>query len=159
MPNALDVFREQQKAAGLVYERVRQVAELLAAVRQQVDGLLRNDELRNLLKNERQWIADAERLVSQVRALREQEIARYWPAMWRRWAIAAAFALASAWAAGAGYAWLMSPAAAELATLRSRIEAVDSFEQRVATMTPAERKQFDKLMAREREGTATHHVK
>jgi hypothetical protein len=50
MPNALDVFREQREAAELVYARVHEASNLLGGVRQQVDGLARNDELRELLK-------------------------------------------------------------------------------------------------------------
>jgi hypothetical protein len=43
-----------------------------------------------------------------------------------------------------------SPERIDIPALQSRIEAVDSFGRRVATMTPAERRQFDKLMSRER---------
>ncbi|HUK36960.1 MAG TPA: hypothetical protein VLV86_23760, partial [Vicinamibacterales bacterium] len=137
MPNALDVFREQQKAAGLVYERARQVSEMLAAVRQQLDGLMRNDELRELLRSEQRWLAEAQRTVSEVRAWREQERARFWPAMWRRWVVAVVFALAAAWAAGAGYAWATRPYASELAQIRSRVEFVESVERRILALTPA----------------------
>jgi hypothetical protein len=70
--------------------------------------------------------------------------------MWRRWVVAVVFALAAVCSVGAGYAWFASAVTAELSALRSRIEAVDSFGRRVATMTPAERRQFDKLMSRER---------
>jgi hypothetical protein len=146
MPNALDVFREQQKAAGLVYERVRQVSEMLTAVRQQVDGLVRNDELRELFRSEQRWLADAERAVSEVRAWRERELTRFWPAMWRRWLVAAAFALASALAAGAGYAWVTRPYANELAQLRSRAEFVEAVERRILALSPAQRKQFEAVV-------------
>src|SRR6266508_93710 len=104
--NALDVFREQQKAAGLVYARVREVSQLLGGVRQQLDGLARTDELRDLLKEEQRWLADAQRTVSEIRSWREHELARFWPAVWRRWLLAATFALATSWVAGAGYAWV-----------------------------------------------------
>jgi hypothetical protein len=147
MPNALDVFREQREAAGLVYERVRQVSELLAAVRHQIDGLVRNDELRELLKNEQRCLVDAERVLSEVRAWREQEIARFWPAEWRRWVFAAAFALASAWTAGAGYAWATRPYANELAQLQSRAELFESVERRIIALTPSQRRQLEALLA------------
>jgi hypothetical protein len=70
---------------------------------------------------------------------------RFWPAVWRRWVIAAVFALISA-AAGAGYSWVSKPYEAELATLRARVELLDMIAQRVIKMTPAERRQFDALM-------------
>jgi hypothetical protein len=146
MPNALDVFREQQKAAGLVYERVRQVSELLAGVRQQVDALVRNDELRELFNSERRWLADAERAVSEMRAWRERELTRFWPAVWRRWVLAVTFALASAWTAGAGYAWATRPYASELAQLRSRAEFVEAVERRILALSPAQRKQFEAVV-------------
>lgn len=66
--------------------------------------------------------------------------------MIRRWALALIFALASAAATGAGYAWLTQPHRAELATLRSRVDFADYVEHRVMTMTPVERRQFDTLM-------------
>ena len=143
MPNALDVFREQQKAAGLVFERVQQISEMLAAIRKQVDGLLPNDELRDLLRNEQRWLTDAQRAVSEVHAWREREVTRFWPAVWRRWVVAAALALASAFAAGAGYAWATRPYATELAQLRSRAEFVESVERRILALNPAQRKQFE----------------
>jgi hypothetical protein len=71
---------------------------------------------------------------------------RFWPGVWRRWALALVFALASAAAAGAGYAWVTSPYASELATLRSRAEFDSFVEHRLVTMTAAERRQFDPLM-------------
>jgi hypothetical protein len=71
---------------------------------------------------------------------------RFWPGVIRRWAVALAFALVSAAAAGAGYAWWSKPYAAELAALRSRVGFADFVEHRVVTMTPTERRQFDLLM-------------
>jgi len=117
MPNALDVFREQREAAGLVYARVRELSELLSKVSEQFDALTRNDELRGLLRDEQRWLAEAERAVSEVRFWRQEERAHFWPAIWRRWVIAVLFALPGAWAAGAGYAWATRPCANELAQL------------------------------------------
>jgi hypothetical protein len=88
----------------------------------------------------------AQLAVSEVRSFREEDMLRFWPAVLRRWAVALVFALASAAAAGAGYAWWTKPYAAELAALRSRVGFVDFVEHRVLTMTPAERRQFDTLM-------------
>src|SRR5262249_34398310 len=65
---------------------------------------------------------DAGRGVAEVRAWRQQELTRFWPAVWRRGVLPAAFALTSAWAAGAGYAWVTRPYSGELAQLRSRTE-------------------------------------
>ena len=48
--------------------------------------------------------------------------------------------------AGAGYARVTRPYAAEIAALRSRAEFVDLIEQRVVTMTGSERRQFDALL-------------
>jgi hypothetical protein len=84
--------------------------------------------------------------VSEVRSLREQDMLRFWPGVIRRWTIALVFALASAAVGGAGYAWWTKPYAAELASLRARAEFATFVEQRVLTMAPAERRQFDALM-------------
>jgi hypothetical protein len=71
---------------------------------------------------------------------------RFWPGVIRRWVVALVFALGSAAAAGAGYAWWMKPYAAELADLRSRVEFARFVEHRVLTMTPTERRQLNALM-------------
>jgi hypothetical protein len=75
---------------------------------------------------------------------------RFWPGVIRRWAVAVTFALTASWLAGAGYAWFAPPYTAELSELRSRIAVLDSLERRVLTMTPAERRQLDKLLVRDR---------
>jgi len=66
--------------------------------------------------------------------------------MVRRWVVALAFALASAVAAGAGYAWVTKPYETELAAVRSRVEFADLVQHRMVAMTPADRRQFDALM-------------
>jgi hypothetical protein len=71
---------------------------------------------------------------------------RFWPAVWRRWAVAVAFALAAGATFGAGYVWANRPYEAELVSLRTRVELLDAVAQRVLTMTPSERRQFDALM-------------
>src|SRR3954463_7951643 len=120
MPNALDAFRAQREAADAVYERVQEIARLMAQVRQEVDLLSGNADLRAILRQEQTWLSQAERTVAEVRAWREREAQRFWPGVPRRWAVAVIFALASAWASGAGYAYVAKPYADELITLRAR---------------------------------------
>lgn len=81
-----------------------------------------------------------------MRHHREWEVQRFWPAVWRRWAVAAAFVMLTAAAAGAGHAWIARPYATELATRRARVELLDAVAHRVLMMTPTERRQFDALM-------------
>src|SRR5436190_395479 len=104
MPNAIDTFRAQREAADRVYERLQEISGLLAQVRKEVDAVAGNADLRALLQREQSWLAQAERTIAQVRAWREREAQRFWPGVARRWALAVVFALASAWAVGAGYA-------------------------------------------------------
>lgn len=146
MPNALDVFREQREVAGLVYARVRELSDLLGRVDEQVNALARNDELGQLVRDEQRWLAEAQRTVSEIRLWRQEERARFWPAMWRRWFVAALFALASAWAAGAGYAWATRPYANELVQLRSRAEFIELVERRIIALAPPERRRFEALL-------------
>ena len=56
------------------------------------------------------------------------------------------FALMSAYALGLGYGHVARPFAAELDALRPRAELGLLVEHRMATMTPAERRQLDALM-------------
>jgi hypothetical protein len=146
MTNALDAFREQRAAAGQVYAVVRETATLLSELQAQVTALSRLDELKMLLQQEERWLREMERVITEVRRLREEEMRRLRPAVVRRWALAFFFALVSAVTAGAGYAWVTRPYEAELAALRSRTEFTERVEHRVLTMTPAERRQFDALM-------------
>ena len=146
MTNALDAFREQRVAAGQVYAVVRETAALMSELQAQVKALSGMDELKALLQQEERWLRETERAVAEVRRLREEEMRRLRPAVVRRWALALAFALISAAAAGAGYAWVTRPYQAELAALRSRTEFTELVEHRVLAMTPAERRQLDALM-------------
>jgi hypothetical protein len=146
MPSAIDVFREQREAAEQLHGRVQEVAMLLCQVRQQVSALALNEDLRTLLREEQDWLTRAQLAVSEVRSFREQDMLRFWPGVFRRWAVALIFAIGSATAAGAGYAWATKPYGAELAALRSRVGFADFVEHRVLTMTPAERRRFDALM-------------
>ena len=69
--------------------------------------------------------------------------------MWRRWAVAALFALAASTAFGAGHVLASRPYETELANLRFRAEVMDAVGARILSMTPAERRQFDVLMRSE----------
>ena len=146
MANALDTFREQRAAAGEVYAALRETSELVRGLQSQVNALTRIDELTTLLQQEDRWLHEAQRVVTELRRLREEEMRRLRPAVVRRWALALVFALISAAAAGAGHAWVIRPYEAELAALRSRNEFAELIEHRVLTMTPSERRQFDALM-------------
>jgi hypothetical protein len=146
MPSAIDVFREQREAAEQLQNHLVEISALLGRLRQQVDALALNEDLRTVLREEKDWLSRAQLAVSEVRSFREQDMLRFWPGVVRRWAIALVFALASAAAAGAGYAWWTKPYAAELEALRERTGFADFVEHRVLTMTPAERRQFEALM-------------
>jgi len=146
MPTALDTFRALREAADGVHARLTEVSQLLHQLRGQADALARNDELHAVLKREQSWLDQAQRTIEEARRWRQVEMQRFWPGVWRRWALALVFGLASAAAAGAGYAWVTNPYASELATLRSRAEFDSFVEHRLLTMTAAERRQFDALM-------------
>jgi hypothetical protein len=98
------------------------------------------------LRDEERWLESARRTIAEVRALREDEVRRFWPAVWRRWVAAMVFALLSLVGFGAGYVWAARPHEAELAALRLRVELLDLVASRVMKMSPAERRQFDRLM-------------
>jgi hypothetical protein len=146
MESALDAFRAQREAADQVQEQLVGVSQLLTELRIQVDAVAGNEDLRTVLRDERDWLRHAEQLLADVRYFREQERLRFWPGVWRRWVLAVAFALASAAAAGAGYASWTEPYIVELEALRERAQLADSIAARMAIMTRAERRQFDVLM-------------
>jgi hypothetical protein len=127
---------------------LEEIAGLLGQVREQVNALALNKDLRTVLREEQSWLTRAQLAVSEVRSFREQDMLRFWPGVIRRWAVALVFALASAAAAGASYGWAAKPYAAEFEALRTRLEFVQFIEHRVVTMTPAERRQFETLMKR-----------
>jgi hypothetical protein len=106
VPNAVDLFRAQRDAAEAVQRTVQETAALQNQLRQQVDALVNDQRLGSLLRDERALLERAETLLREVRYFRERETARFWPAVWRRWLVAVAFALVSAAAAGAGYRWM-----------------------------------------------------
>jgi hypothetical protein len=146
MSNALDMFREQQDAARQVHAQLVQVAALLGEVQAQAAGLVNDRDLRDVLRDERTWLDAARRTIAEAKRWREEERRRYWPGVAYRWITALAFALLSAVAVGTGYAWMAKPYAIELETLRPRAELGLLVEQRMNTMTPAERRALDALM-------------
>lgn len=146
MSSALKAFRAQREEAEQIHARLTQVAELLRAIRSEANVLAHDEALRKLLQEEQTWLARTRDIISEVRHFRETEARRFWPAMWRRWAVASVFALAGAAAFGAGYVWASRPYEAELSSLRFRVEVLDAVGARILTMTPAERRQFDSLM-------------
>ena len=146
MSSALDAFRAQREAADAVHARLTEVATLLHELREETYALANNEAFRKLLQDEQTWLVRAEHTIASIRHHREWEVHRFWPAVWRRWAAAMAFAVLTAVTAGAGYAWIARPYEAELATLRARVEFLDAVARRVLTMTPTERRQFDALM-------------
>jgi len=146
MQSSLDTFRAQREAADQVHARLADVALLLEQLAKQVDAVAGNVDLRTLLRDERDWLREAQQLLVDVRRFRKQEKRHFWPGVWRRWVLALVFALSSAAAAGAGYAGWTEPHARQLAELTKRSELVDSIEARMATLTPIERRQLEKLM-------------
>jgi hypothetical protein len=146
MSSALDMFREQQDAARRVHAELAEVAALLEQLQAQVASIANNRDLRDVLLDERTWLEAAQRTVAETERWRIEEQRRYWPGVAYRWITALAFALLSAVAVGTGYAWISKPYAAELEMLRPRAELGLLVEQRMNTMTPAERRQLDALM-------------
>jgi hypothetical protein len=146
MSNALDTFREQQDAARRVHNELVGVAALLEQLQAQVAGIANDRDLREVLREERTLLEIAQRTIAEAERWRIEEQRRYWPGVAYRWIAALAFALLSAVAVGSSYAWIAKPYAAELETLRPRAELGLLVEQRMNTMTPAERRQLDALM-------------
>jgi len=118
----------------------------VATLHEQIAGLALNQELKALLRDEQMWLAQTQNTIGEVRRWREREMSRYGCALLWRWVMACAFALASAALAGAGYAWITQPYVAEIATLRPRADFAERIERRLLTMTPADRRQFERLM-------------
>ena len=84
MTSALDAFREQREAVEQMQARLVEVAALLSRLREQVELLAGHKELRAVLQREEHWLHRAERTVAEVRAWREEETRRFWPALIRR---------------------------------------------------------------------------
>src|SRR5262245_40594472 len=127
MPNAFDEFRAQHEAVEAVYEQFQKVIDLQKRLVIGVDTVRvatiesqrRTDELKGVLAQEQKWLQDARATVAEIRAWREREMRYVQPSV-VRWFVAAAFAVISAAAAGAGYGWITNPYAAEIRDLQSR---------------------------------------
>jgi hypothetical protein len=126
MSSALKAFRAQREEVAQIHQQLTQVAELLRAIRAEANTITHDDALRKLLQEERTWLLRTQDLIKEVRYFREAELNRIWPAVWRRWAVASAFALLAAAAFGAGHVWASRPYEAELAGLRLRVETLDA---------------------------------
>ena len=146
MASALDVFRAQREAAEEIQKRLREATDALHELRQDLCNLANDRTFRQLLNDERAWLVQAQRLIGQVEAFREHELHRFWPAVWKRWAMIVVLILATGLATGAGYVWAARPYEAELASVRAGVELGDTVARRVLEMTPAERRQFEVLM-------------
>jgi hypothetical protein len=146
MQSALDSFRAQREAADQVRSQLNEVAHLLEQLTRQVDAVAGNADLRSVLREERDWLRHTQQLLVDVRHFREQERLRFWPAVWRRWAVAVLLALASAAAAGFGYAGWTDLRSSELTALKRRAELADDIVARMKEMTPADRLQLQRLI-------------
>jgi hypothetical protein len=144
--NALDALRAQQAAMEQTARHLKDVSDLLARLNQQLTEIAHDKDLRAVLQAELSWLHATEQAIGEVRAWRREEARRFWPGVVRRWVPALAFALASAFVAGAGYAWFTKPLVAELEASRPRAELGLLVEHRLNTMTAAERRQLDVLM-------------
>jgi hypothetical protein len=73
MPSAIDVLREQREAADQVHERLTEISQLVGQLREQVNALAMNEELRKVLPEEHDWLASAQLALSQVRSFRRRK--------------------------------------------------------------------------------------
>ena len=151
MANALDAFRAQREAVDQMHARLGEVSDLLARLRAQVDGLALHKDLKETLRDEQMWLAKAQHTMQEIRRWREIESRRVWsPVLWRWW-LAVTFALISTWLAGAGYAWMTEPHAAELERLRRQASFSAFVERQLEHMTPADLRAFERLMGFDQE--------
>jgi hypothetical protein len=147
MPNALDAFRAQREAFEQMNASLKEFCALVAGARSQIDGLSLNAaDLKAVLREEQAWLDKAQAVVAEVRRWREQEVRRFWFAVFWRWALACVFALVSAAVAGAGYAWATPPHAQEIERLRSKADLAEMIDRRLRDLTPAQRREFSRLM-------------
>jgi hypothetical protein len=146
MGNALDAFRAQQKAAETLHARLTEVSALVSTLLPQLDRLRIDQALKETFAAETKWLAKVEDLVRDVREFREVEFRRFRVGVVWRWALACLFALAAMGVGQAAYVWAEKPYAEELERLRAQGGFADAVQRRMATMTPAERQQFDRLM-------------
>jgi hypothetical protein len=146
MANALDAFKAQREAVESLHARLNDVAGLVSALKQQVDGLALHPELKQTLRDEQAWLVAAADTIREVRRWRDHEMRRLWFSIFWRWVLACAFALVATWSAGAGYAWVTRPYAAELEQRRAQADIGDWIGRRLQDLTPEERREFNRLM-------------
>lgn len=146
MGNTLDVFKAQQEAVERVHARLTEVAALVSSLKAQIDELRLGHELRETLEAERAWVTRTNDLLRDVQHWRDRELRQARRAQRWRWVMPFAFALAASTATGAGLMWAWQPYAVEVARLRTEAEFAERIESRVAAMTDAERREFDRLM-------------
>ncbi len=146
MSSALQAFKAQREEVERLHVQLTQVVELLRAIRAEATTITHDDVLRKLPEEEQTWLLRTQDLIKEVRHFREAELNRIWPGVWRRWVVAIAIALAASAAFGAGHVWASRPYESEMASLRFRVEVLDSVAARILGMTPAERRQFEVLM-------------
>ena len=146
MSSALETFRAQREAAEQIEAKLKEISQLLRNVEERIQAVGRDDQFRRLVSDEQLLVSRSSELLNQLRWHRETEIARFWPWVWRRWALVVLLALLTLFGAGAGYVWAVSPYATELAAAREQAAWAGSLRQRIARLTPAERKQFDMLI-------------
>jgi hypothetical protein len=145
MPSAIEIFKEQRDAADRVHQRLVEVSRLLSQLNSQANTLATDNDLRAVLREEQEWLAEAQCLVAEIRHFRQSEDHR-WLAVLRRWVFALLFALASAGVAGAGYAAVVQNDGEAVASLRERAAFADAIQKRLEAMTPLELRQFDRLL-------------
>ena len=117
MSSAIEVFREQRGAAERVHQQLVEVSRLLAELQRRTAALAKDENLRTVLSDERNWLIEAQRFVAEVRYLR-LAVEHRWSAKLGRWALPLLFALMSALAAGVGQGAMAARDAEELASLR-----------------------------------------
>jgi hypothetical protein len=146
MGNALDAFKAQQKAAEALHAKLTEVASLFSTLQPRLDGLKVDQQLKETFDAEAKWLGKVQELVSEVRAFREGEFQHFRFGVVWRWALACLFALAATGVYEGVRVRAENPYAAEIEQLRAQAQLADLMQQRISTMTPAERQQFDRLM-------------
>jgi hypothetical protein len=146
MGNTLDAFKAQRKAAEALHATLTDVARLFSTLQPQLDRLRVDQALKNTFEAETTWLVKTQELVREVRAFRETEFQRFRLGVVWRWALACLFAFATISVAEAAYVWAEKPYLDVFERLRAQAAFAELVEHRMATMTPAERQQFDRLM-------------
>ena len=141
-------FHAQRDAAEQVHTQLLEVSRLLRQLSTQANALATDKDLRAVLREEQHWLAEARQLVAEVRYFR-QSVDHRWPAS----CVAGRLRACSRWRRRWRRARATEPSAIESgedASLRNRAAFADAILERLDAMTPAERRQFDRLMKEER---------